>query len=179
MLHLARSWLNQSKLAPDRRLALAAVATSPHELLEALSRARSALTASPDRPLDGRRGVFYNPAPLGRTGQLAFVFPGSGNHYPNMGQAIALRWPEIARALDRESQHLRSQFVEGQLHGGNSADTDIHRSIFRQVSYCVMMSDLLRRLGLSPQAVIGYSLGESAGLLPFAPGRTATKCSAA
>src|SRR5256885_694850 len=41
---------------------------------------------------------------------------------------------------------------------------DPHRMIFGQVAYGVVVSDLLRRFGLRPQAVIGYSLGETAGL---------------
>lgn len=156
---LAQTWLGQHGSNRKRRLAIALVADSIPELIDNLSAARSSLSAHPDRPLDGRKGAFYNPAPLGDTGQLAFVFPGSGNHYPDMGRAIALNWPDVARALDGQSRRLRSQ-----VFCGGDAPNDVHGTIFRQVIHCVLMSDLLRRLGLNPNAIIGYSLGESAGL---------------
>ncbi|HKQ49626.1 MAG TPA: beta-ketoacyl synthase N-terminal-like domain-containing protein [Phycisphaerae bacterium] len=162
--NLARQWHDQHRPARDRRLAVSIVASSHEELTDALSTARSALSNDPDQPLDGRKGAFYNPTPLGPTGQLAFVFPGSGNHFPDMGKGIALRWPDIPRALDHVTQRLRSHLILGASPDDPSADDSVHRNIFRQVSYCVLMSDLLRRFGLQPDAVIGYSLGESASL---------------
>ena len=46
--------------------------------------------------------------------------------------------------------------------------TDHRAVIFGQVATGCAVSDMVRSFGVSPAAVIGYSLGESAGL--FAPG---------
>ncbi len=159
VMSLAHDWLRRRPPNHDRRLGIAFVAESKSELAEATSVARSSLSTNPERPLDGRKGAFYNPAPLGNSGQLAFVFPGSGNHYPDMGRAIAMQWPDVIRTLDAETRRLQSQ-----MFCGIESPDDVHGTIFRQVTYGVLVSDLLRRLGLDPKAVIGYSLGESAGL---------------
>ena len=41
---------------------------------------------------------------------IAFIFPGSGNHFAGMGMPLSSRWPEIFRRQDSENLYLRSQF---------------------------------------------------------------------
>src|SRR4029079_2900095 len=36
-------------------------------------------------------------------GRIAFVFPGSGNQFADMGRELALQWPEILRRQDAEN----------------------------------------------------------------------------
>ena len=60
-----------------------------------------------------RDRLFYRPPGQRVRGDLAFVFPGAGNCFLEMGRELALRWPEVLRAQDRENQYLASQmFVE-------------------------------------------------------------------
>ncbi len=127
--------------------------------------------------LRGQGGWHYNPRPLG-SGEIAFVYPGSGNHWPGMGREVGLLWPDVLRGLDAESERL-SSYLAGPWTMPYRTDWspgwekqalqlwegDLRRTIFGQVMYGVVMSDLTRSLGVEPQAVIGYSLGESAGLL--------------
>ncbi|MFO0952255.1 MAG: hypothetical protein U0835_14115 [Isosphaeraceae bacterium] len=97
------------------------------------------------------------------------MFPGIGNHFPRMGRALSLRWPEVFRRLDAETGFLRSQL--GPACGwADQADAprvwDDHRApIMAQVVLGTAVSDLLRSFGVEPSAVIGYSLGESSALL--------------
>jgi len=154
---LARAWWRQRRAQPERKLAAALVARDADELQEQLALVRSWIETSEERRATDR--VFFSPRPLGRTGQLAFVFPGSGNRYDGMGHRLSAEWPELLRELDTTNQLLRSQFAP-------RPNLDDHRSlIFGHVSHGMLLSDLLQRCGVKPQAVLGYSLGESAGYI--------------
>ena len=147
------------------------------ELRDAIAEARRSLEADPSRAVDGVCGVYYAPEPLAQTHEMAFVYPGSGNHYVGMGRGIALRWPGVADAMDARLDRMAGQMMarwfapyradwpEGwQREAEAAVAADTRRMIFGQVAYGMLMSDLLRRIGIEPRAIIGYSLGESAGL---------------
>ncbi len=146
-------------------------------LQQALNFAERHLRTNPVIPINGRHGVFYAPAPLGPQGDVAFVFPGSGNHYVGMGTGIGVEWPCVLRNLNTDTAHLHSQFLpqlvaprrhdwqEGwQEHSERALNEDFLAMLLGQVSHGVVMSDLLRQLGVAPSAAIGYSLGESTAL---------------
>lgn len=120
-----------------------------------------------DLPLNLRDRLFYTSSPLAESGEVAFVFPGSGNHYPDMARELLACWPGILRRQDSENLKLKEQFQPDLFW----ADTPLeqlnsnHRAvIFGQVATGCAISDLVRSFGLSPTALIGYSLGESAVL---------------
>jgi len=162
---LASQWLP----VPDASLAMTLVARNQEELTALILQGEHSLSGdeipSPHPALRDR--LFFSPSPLGREGKIAFVFPGSGNHYPDMGMELSPRWPEIYRQQDQENRFLRSQFQPEVFWNGTPAAeiNDNHRAvIFGQVATGCAVSDLVRSFGIQPQAVIGYSLGESAGL---------------
>jgi PfaB family protein len=150
--------------------AMAMVARSRDELLALVDLGRHALADAgtiPDATPALRDRLFYTPTPLGQDGKIAFVFPGSGNHYPGMGMELFSRWPEILHRQDGENLYLRKQF-QPELFWNGAPTVEInddHRAvIFGQVATGCAVSDLVRSFGVQPSAVIGYSLGESAGL---------------
>ncbi|MBA4030594.1 MAG: type I polyketide synthase [Planctomyces sp.] len=99
--------------------------------------------------------------------RLAFVFPGSGSHFLGMGRELALAFPAILEQQDRENQRLADQFRPDLLWNGESSSAigDDHRAmIFGQVALATLVCDLLAKFGVTPQASIGNSLGESAAL---------------
>jgi len=172
-----RSHKQRTSAANLGALAVAIVATDPDDLRRAITVAERSVRADPSTALQGRAGVFYSPHPLGPHGEVAFVFPGSGNHYVGMGAGIGVHWPHVLRSLDDETAHLQGQLLphlftphRRDWSGGwqdASADTvkrDVLAIILGQVAHGVAMSDLLRGLGVQPSAVIGYSLGESTAL---------------
>lgn len=173
---LRRQWhANHPQHGVSRTLVL--LADSRDALRESARSAAAHLNCRPDDPIDGAGGVYYAPRPLASTGRLAFVFPGSGSHFAGMGADIGLYWPEVYRQLDGETGRLASHVMperfwprtadwsEGwQRRAAAALGADPRALIFGQVAYCVVMSDLLCRLGLRPDAAIGYSLGESAAL---------------
>ena len=138
-----------------------------------VARSRAELTA---RLAEARRAGSLRPrAALG--GGIGWVFPGSGNHYVGMGQDLLLAFPAVAEALDQETTGLASE-LEAAAFGPWRADwtegwsTEAldaieavpERMIFGQVAHGITVARVLESLGVRPDAVLGYSLGESAGL---------------
>jgi 3-hydroxymyristoyl/3-hydroxydecanoyl-(acyl carrier protein) dehydratase/malonyl CoA-acyl carrier protein transacylase len=127
--------------------------------------------------MNGPGGVRYSPDPLGMTGDVAFVFPGSGNHYVGMGRGMGVLWPEILRKMDAVTHQLKRQLIpdcyvpwrtswepgwEKAAHDNIISDP-LHM-IFGQVVHGGVVANLIREFGITPHAAIGYSLGESAAL---------------
>ncbi|MBI3296867.1 MAG: acyltransferase domain-containing protein [Elusimicrobia bacterium] len=174
---LARRWWAQTPAEGHRALAVSFVARDAAELSAQAVSAEKSLLDDPAAPIQGLDRIFYSPEPLGRLGRVAFVFPGSGNQYIGMGLRAFAQWPEVLRRLDGEQGRLKDQFVPelfapwllawptGWEDGALERLAVDHKAmIFGQVSHGAAMSDLLRSFGVEPSAVIGYSLGETAGL---------------
>ncbi len=181
----ARQWWAAQR-PRQGRLAVALVAASPDEARRAAAEARRHLKANPEQALDGPGGIFYSPNPLAQSGRVAFVYPGSGNHFLGMGRTLGVRFPEIMRDLDQESRRMADQFMvrsclpyriswepHWQRQAADELASDSHQMMFGQVTYGLLVTDLLRRLGIEPSAALGYSLGESSALFALRawPGR--------
>jgi len=121
--------------------------------------------------------LFLTGDSLGSPGQLAFVFPGSGNHFPDMGRQFGVEWPAVLRRQDAENQYLRGQLVPQYYWNQTSVATVACKDmIFGQVALGTVISDLLADFGVRPDVVLGYSLGESAALFALRACKTAMKC---
>ncbi|MHB1426389.1 MAG: beta-ketoacyl synthase N-terminal-like domain-containing protein, partial [Gemmataceae bacterium] len=173
---LARAWYEDRRSHAERgneesilSLAISLVARDRRELVEQIDAAQRGLRDHPSRPLALppalRDRVFYAPVPLGRTGRIAFVFPGSGNDYRGMGRDLAVYWPEILRRQDADNAYLRSQFLPDVFWtDGENRKPSVRERIFGQVTLGSLLADVVRRFGVRVDAAIGNSLGESAGL---------------
>ncbi|MEK7382263.1 MAG: beta-ketoacyl synthase N-terminal-like domain-containing protein, partial [Elusimicrobiota bacterium] len=172
---LARRWWIKRGQSPDRALAAALVARDWRELLGLARTAEDSLKENPERPVGSDRIHLTTRTPLG--GDLAFVFPGSGNQYLGMTVALGAQWPEVLRRQDAENGHLRDQMApatigpwrltwdKDQEAAAESALNDDYRAlIFGSVAHGTVTSDLLGLFAVKPGAVVGYSLGETAGL---------------
>lgn len=176
----AREWWRQNESRRHAELALVFVARNRRELVDQFETARVYLEGNDTRRLEeavpAKDRIFFNPQPRGGTGEIAFVFPGSGNQYVGMGAELSARFPHLLRRLDRDYGYLASQFApskfapyridwsEGWEEQAQRAIIEDHRSlIFGHVSHSAFLSDVARLFGLEPDAVIGYSLGETAG----------------
>jgi acyl transferase domain-containing protein/3-hydroxymyristoyl/3-hydroxydecanoyl-(acyl carrier protein) dehydratase len=167
---LAVAWYPAFAADAGKARAMAIVARDRDELALLIGLGRTSLKnngAIPSTAPGLRDRLFYAADPLGTTGKIAFVFPGSGNHYAGMGMELFSRWPDILRRQDGENLLLRAQFQPELFWNGapSALINDDHRAvIFGQVATGCAVSDLVQRFGVHPAAVIGYSLGESAGL---------------
>ncbi len=173
---VARSWYQRHP--PDRSKALAAAVLAENlaSLAHWTAEACEAVTTGTPHRFGANGGLCYTPAPVG-SGDLAFVYPGYGSHYIGMGREVGLHWPEVLRQMDAETARLKSQcrpevFMPQRAawepgwenDAGGRIDADPLNPIFGQVVFGGMMTELMHRFNLTPQAVIGYSLGESTAL---------------
>ena len=112
--------------------------------------------------------LFFSEQPLGPEAPVAFVFPGSGNHYDGMGRTLALRWPEVFIQQDGLSSQLASElrpdlfWTQKPKH---EVDGQFAALLIAQVALGSAVSDLVRKFGVQPSGVVGYSLGESTALV--------------
>jgi acyl transferase domain-containing protein/3-hydroxymyristoyl/3-hydroxydecanoyl-(acyl carrier protein) dehydratase len=185
---IARRWHRKQPPHASAERAVSIVASDHGDLKDKIAFAMDSLRTKPADPLDGRNGVHYQSDPLGPKGKIAFVFPGSGNHYVGMGRGIATHWPEVLRDIHHQTDRLRSQMMpkwfaphrldwgpNWQADAAQSVESDMLRMIFGQVTHGIVMSDLVRRFDVQPEAVIGYSLGETAGLFALGAWRDRDK----
>ena len=162
---LAESWWRQQPLRPEARLAVALVARGASQL-ENLARAAADQMKRGKDPSERSAGrIFFAGEPLGPGGELAFVYPGSGNQFNGMGREACLQWPAVVREHERTNDRLRSQWVADSIWGGEAAAlSDARTVILSQVALGTMATDLMAGFGVRPDAVVGYSLGETTGL---------------
>lgn len=171
----ARAWLGAGHDGRAGALAVALTARDWDELGRALEAASQGVRERPDEALDGRYGAWYSPRPLG--GEVAFIFPGSGSHYVGMGRALGAAFPRVVRQIDEETRRWCSQWKPAQFAPYRAAwragwerealaavESDIYGLMFGQVTHGIVASAVARAVGITPHAVIGYSLGESSGL---------------
>ncbi|NRA38458.1 MAG: acyltransferase domain-containing protein, partial [Planctomycetes bacterium] len=156
---IAATWsMNKSQHSHTR---CSCVVDSPAQLNSCLEQLHTAIVNGEDLQLPH---VFYTTAPLHQGDDIAFVFPGSGNHFIDMGSSISSYWPQVLDEQSIGSDYYKAQFADGKFWSEDSCDDFDHRDvIFGQVWYGAMLSDVMSSFGLKPNAVIGYSLGETAG----------------
>lgn len=177
LVALAQTWASrpQSKGKGGPRGAL--VARTLEELRTGLDFLQNQDGSGAD--LDGQAGVFYASQAL--SGETAWVFPGSGNHYLGMGRELACLFPEVAAEICSEAEYSYQHFTpwltqpfssdrQGQWRreARKAIERDSLAPIFSQVTYAILAARVLAQFLPQPQAAIGYSLGESAAL--FATG---------
>ncbi|MGW1957725.1 SDR family NAD(P)-dependent oxidoreductase [Streptomyces sp. NPDC001920] len=107
------------------------------------------------------------PRQAGRTGKLAFVFPGQGAQWTGMAQDLLDRDPVFADELDRCDAALRpftGWSVASVLRGDEGAPLLDRVDVVQPVLFAVMVSlaAVWRARGVRPDAVVGHSQGEVA-----------------
>jgi PfaB family protein len=174
---LARSWYLKNRSDSDKKFAVSIIGERIPQLETSIHEAQAAVSSQTQQNINGSGGVSYAPSPLGPDGAAAFVFPGSGNHYVGMGRSIGVLWPEILRTMDAETLQLKTQLLPGcyvpwrtswtpgwETAAHERIVSDPLNMIFGQVVHGGVMANLIKSFGIKSDAVIGYSLGESAGL---------------
>ena len=163
---LAKRWFLERPPCEERKLAVSFVIKSIDELPEVIRLAKVRLYGN--SAADGiDRRIFFSRDPLGKTGRLAYVFPGSGNAFLGMGRELLSAFHEILLRQDAKNNRLKDQYRPELIWYGKSTTEllDDHKAmIFGQVAIGTGVCDLLARFGVRPSASVGYSLGESAAL---------------
>ncbi|MFO8084206.1 MAG: beta-ketoacyl synthase N-terminal-like domain-containing protein [Desulfobacterales bacterium] len=175
--HKAFRWFQTRGLNKKHRLAVSLIAQNAFELDQCIQEALNAVNNDLKKEFNGRNRVAYAPEPLGHSATIAFIFPGSGNHFLGMGREIGIQWPEIYRHLESLTDELKTQLIPHvympwriswepgwEEQAIEYMESNVLDMIFGQVVHGGVMANLIRSFGVKPSSVIGYSLGESAGL---------------
>jgi PfaB family protein len=160
----AHAWANWQKQTGGGAFRLAFIAQSIDDLQSRIKQAQAHLNTSPAQA--SREGIFFTPAPLsGSSNRVAFVYPGSGNHYPDMGRELGILFPEVLHQQLRENRKLASQYHSSLVWNATELNHLTPRDlIFAQVTLGTLTSDIFLQFGVKPSFVLGYSLGESASM---------------
>lgn len=163
---------NTCELSKDA-FTLAFVASGRDKLLTLIGQARRAVKERTSLAISGPESVFYYPQKQG--GKVCFVYPGSGAHYAGMGRETGAAWPFVLERLDNENQGIKDWFSPDlfvpyrsdwgtgwEEEAARKISKDMEKMIAGQVIHGLVMTRLLEGFGIKPEAVIGYSLGESA-----------------
>jgi acyl transferase domain-containing protein len=170
--------LNKSLLPGGSRLAV--VAGSVADLRNRLGRAGERLADPACRQIKDSAGIYYCDEPLSPQGRLAFLFPGEGAQYRNMLRDLCEHFAEVRDSFDgagRMASALghegwspgRFLFVPPDASAEEEARAERELRQLGNAMLSVLIADwailqLLRRLGLRPDAVAGHSMGELAAL---------------
>lgn len=177
---LAREFWHYNTIPEDSAKFVSIVADSIGQLRKRAQYVLHHLNNSPEQPIttspEVNDRIFYTPRPKALEGKIAFVFPGSGNHFLGMGRELGLYWPEHLNRLDKQHELLAAQFAPEKImpwrldwpedwyeQSMKDLIADHNSLVFSHVSCCALTSDVVRSFGIEPQVIMGYSLGETAG----------------
>ena len=170
--NLAAEWFQKQR--PGKNCSAALVAAEIDDLAR---KSEILIQAVSDGHAIKERGICFTYEPMTESGELAMVFPESGNHYLGMGRELGVLWPDIFRELDCVEEDLKDQMRpevivpyrlfwepgwEEEAYAGMVSDPV--NLICSQVLFGSATTRLAQALGIRPSAAIGYSLGESAAL---------------
>ena len=146
----------ESAAGPAR---LVVMAGEPGELSDRLARAERWLRAGGPRPT----GTSFRARPL--DGELAFVFPGGMAAYPGMGRELLLAVPDLPRRLGLTAERIQAMAGWVFQDAASAPRSPLHQVWATSVLSLVHAAVSQQVLGLRPQAVLGYSAGESNALV--------------
>jgi acyl transferase domain-containing protein/phosphopantetheinyl transferase (holo-ACP synthase) len=158
--------LNTAVAEGSCRLGL--VAKSLEDLADRLRSALSKLLQPACRSIRDARGTYFWEHEEGLVPKLAFLFPGEGSQYPGMLADLCPHFPEVRALFDTSDRIAReSGATTWPSEHLFSPSTDLDPGLWSaEVAVNVVLSaqwglyQLLSKLGLRADAVIGHSSGE-------------------
>jgi [acyl-carrier-protein] S-malonyltransferase len=103
-------------------------------------------------------------SPVGRTGKVAFCFPGQGSLAPGMGRDVAEAVPDAMEVyrLGSEASGLDLQRLCFDAPLEELVETEVQQPALVTTSLAILAA--LRSRGIKPDVVVGHSVGEFAAL---------------
>ncbi len=162
--------LNTLRDHPPGGVRLGVVASSLQELTERLTALLPRLSDPACRSIRDGRGIYYWDEPLLKDGAggVAFLFPGEGSQYPGMLADLCFHFPEVRRLFDTADRIARdlgetvppSEHLFGPVPGGVEKLWSTATAVNVVLNAQWALYQVLTRLGLKPDAVLGHSSGE-------------------
>ncbi len=122
------------------------------------------------KPLQTPAGSYFTPTPIGNTGKLAFVYPGSATIYQSIGSDLFESFPESISYLEEIIKFIPSvkgflDYIYPKSIDANHKPTAIHNDAMAMmglgVCYATIFTKILQRnFDLQPDVAMGYSMGE-------------------
>ena len=159
-----------------------ASASSPEtaDELRSLDRRKPNAPPADDHPADRpARATASSTRRTRSAGGVAFVYPGSGNHFPDMGRDLGLAFPHVLRRQMAENDTLRQPVPRGRRLGGrfarrpDAARLDLRPGRARHARQ--RPARLVRRAAAGGRAVTAWASRPCC--TARGPGGTATRCS--
>jgi acyl transferase domain-containing protein len=171
LAYLARS--TQEAFAADAGVRLAVVAATEDELVARLLQAAEQVASGRERVTPG--GIDFASGP--RAGHVAFLFPGQGSQSLHMGADLVMAFDEARRPWDRANElplspdarlgdvvFPRPVWDEPARRAQQARLTETEWAQPALGAASLALLEILRALGLRPDAVAGHSFGEVTAL---------------
>ncbi|MBA3945864.1 MAG: polyketide synthase dehydratase domain-containing protein, partial [Herpetosiphonaceae bacterium] len=154
---------------------LALVASSIEDLQQKLNKALERLADPTCHKIKERTGIYFFDEPLGRSGKLAFLFPGEGAQYINMLADLCIHFPQVRKCFDEIdrvfAKHARAYLPSDIIFPAptfSTAEREEAESRLWQMDVAIealvaanqALYTLLDDLGIAPDAILGHSTGE-------------------
>jgi len=168
----------QERCRRSRGATLAVLARDVEMLRSNLQKARRALSDGPLDQYTSAQGIYYGRKPLDENEKVAFLFPGQGSQYLNMGGDLLESFPFLQSTF-REVDHiarrwtgrsvLSTVFVKEDLSEGEKEklQEEMVRTDYNHPALLAMWAGIvafLRRAGVRPDMAAGHSVGEYGAL---------------
>lgn len=162
----------------DAKYALAITGRNKKELLKEIESARKGINIAFERKTDWQTpiGSYFTANPLGKKGEIAYVYPAAVNSYVGIGRHLFRLFPQIQQDQFVTSLYKRVSDVEKlvfprslsklstrQLETLEKQLLDNHLAMFEsEIFFTRLITTVLRdEFQVKPKYVFGYSLGET------------------
>jgi malonyl CoA-acyl carrier protein transacylase len=166
----------QENFDVKRNCRLAIIASGGKDLEQKIHQAADIILKKPDEDFSTPNGIFYSAKNL-KPGPIAFLFPGQGSQYIDMGADLYLHFKEFQELWDDVNGILKKQELNlaeivfpkpvfSEEESKKLSDT-LTRTEWAQPAICatsIGMSRILKTLGIKPALTGGHSLGEITAL---------------
>jgi len=164
------------KVTPQDTVCLSLVADDLTHLQTLLQRAIDGMNQGQTNDLGSE--LYYREGIQSDAEKVAFMYPGQGSQYVNMGLEQAVYFDEVRGAFEVASHTLDgafeqplhdiifppSAFTKDEVGQQRAALTDTHTAQPALAAYSLGLTKLLKRLGIQADAICGHSLGEYSAL---------------